>query len=294
MKKGILTLVFAVAFLFTGVMGVNAEEYGLEALGKLATEGGSLEIKAGDTIKVGEDVYVGDSEIALMNVTEGTATLTNKSGRIEIVLKGTAEVKGSKVIMQLPLQNSTLSIDLIVNEGSTLNVNGRMALPTGTKGTLVNNGTVNINGSLEVRADATYTGEGVTNLTGNFVIYGETNTLGTAKITLGEKGTVYSNADVTANLTYVEGFEAAPLETKVYKSITDEVGEKTFTNGYTTVKTEVEEPTEEPTEEVKDEETKDEVKDEEKNPQTSDGIVLTFVALAISGAVAIIAKKKLA
>ena len=44
MKKGILTLVFAVAFLFTGVMGVNAEEYGLEALGKLATEGGSLEI----------------------------------------------------------------------------------------------------------------------------------------------------------------------------------------------------------------------------------------------------------
>ena len=133
MKKGILTLVFAVAFLFTGVMGVNAEEYGLEALAKLATEGGSLEIKAGDTIKVGEDVYVGDSEIALMNVTEGTATLTNKSGRIEIVLKGTAEVKGSKVIMQLPLQNSTLSIDLIVNEGSTLNVNGRMALPTGSK-----------------------------------------------------------------------------------------------------------------------------------------------------------------
>ena len=154
---------------------------------KLATEGGSLEIKAGDTIKVGEDVSVGDSEVALMNVTEETA-----------------------------------------------------------------------------------------------------------KITLGEKGTVYSNADVTANLTYVEGFEAAPLETKVYKSITDEVGEKTFTNGYTTVKTEVEEPTEEPTEEVKDEETKDEVKDEEKNPQTSDGIVLTFIALAISGAVAIIAKKKLA
>ena len=155
---------------------------------------------------------------------------------------------------------------------------------------VVNNGTVNINGSLEVRADATYKGAGVTNLTGNFVIYGETNTLGTTKITLGEKGTVYSNADVTANLTYVEGFEAAPLETKVYKSITDEVGEKTFTNGYTTVKTEVEEPTEEPTEEVKDEETKD----EEKNPQTSDGIVLTFIALAISGAVAIIAKKKLA
>lgn len=132
---------------------------------KLATEGGYLEIKAGDTIKVGEDVSVGDSEVALMNVTEETA-----------------------------------------------------------------------------------------------------------------------------NLTYVEGFESAPLETKVYKSITDEVGEKTFTNGYTTVKTEVEEPTEE----VKDEETKDEVKDEEKNPQTSDGIVLTFVALAISGAVAIIAKKKLA
>ena len=30
---------------------------------KLATEGGSLEIKAGDTIKVGEDVSVGDSEV---------------------------------------------------------------------------------------------------------------------------------------------------------------------------------------------------------------------------------------
>lgn len=39
---------------------------------------------------------------------------------------------------------------------------------------------------------------------------------------------------------------------------------------------------------------KDEVKDEEVNPKTSDGIILTISALAISGIVAVIAKKKLA
>ena len=193
--------------------------------------------------------------------------------------------------MQLPLQNSTLPIDLVVDEGSTLNVNGRMALPTGTKGSLVNNGTVNISGSLEVRADATYTGAGVNNLTGNLVIYGQINPLGTAKITLGEKGTVYSNADVTANLTYVKGFEAVSLETKVYSSITDVVGKQTFTNGYTTVKTEVEEPAEE----VKDEEkVENEVKDEVENPKTSDGIMLVSMALAVSTGLVIVARKKLA
>lgn len=42
------------------------------------------------------------------------------------------------------------------------------------------------------------------------------------------------------------------------------------------------------------EENKDEIKDEEVNPKTSDGIILTASALAISGIVAIIAKKKLA
>ena len=293
MKKALKMILglFVGAFMVVPFMGVNAEEYGLEALAKLAIEGGSLEIKAGDIIKVGEDVYVGDSEVALMNVIDGTATLTNKNGRIEIVLKGTAEVKGSKVIMQLPLQNSTLPIDLVVDEGSTLNVNGRMALPTGTKGSLVNNGTVNISGSLEVRADATYTGAGVNNLTGNLVIYGQINPLGTAKITLGEKGTVYSNADVTANLTYVKGFEAVSLETKVYSSITDVVGKQTFTNGYTTVKTEVEEPAEE----VKDEEkVENEVKDEVENPKTSDGIMLVSMALAVSTGLVIVARKKLA
>lgn len=42
------------------------------------------------------------------------------------------------------------------------------------------------------------------------------------------------------------------------------------------------------------EENKDEVKDEEVNPKTSDGIILTVSALAISAIVAVIAKKKLA
>ena len=49
-----------------------------------------------------------------------------------------------------------------------------------------------------------------------------------------------------------------------------------------------------PEEPVETEKTKEEIKDEVENPKTSDGIILTISALAISGVIAFVAKKKLA
>ena len=49
-----------------------------------------------------------------------------------------------------------------------------------------------------------------------------------------------------------------------------------------------------PEEPVETEEPQEEIKDEVENPKTSDGIILTISALAISGVIAFVAKKKLA
>lgn len=293
MKKGILTFAFAIAFLFTGIMGVNAADY-TEASSEvtaLMTGTAPLELKAGDTVTLNSLPFVGKD--GYVEVKEGTLTISNKAGRYLMTVNKDSVVEANHK-KNLMYYQDLMVIDLTVEEGATLDINGGMALTTGHPVTLTNNGTVNVNGNLEIRTASHYTGTGALNVYGNVAVYGADgkNIDDNVRFNIYENGNVYSEADLTGKL--ISGLADNDEYTyevvdnnKTYTSISPDVNvDNTFEYGYTLNKTAVEKPAEDVTE--------DPVKDETENPKTSDGIILTISALAVSGMVALIAKKKLA
>lgn len=279
-------LVFGLCLMPFG--GVHAEEY--DDTTAAAILGGTPQtFKAGDTFTafgydlIGEDGYI--------NITEGTVTVAKEGNGITMTVDGTAETRHMKNLMFVSYGDTSLPINMVVNEGAVFNLYGNMALTTGTPTTFTNNGTVNIVGNLEVRSASTYTGTGVTNLYGNISLYGESGLQ--VKVNMFEHANVYSTiVDVKDNLVVAQAdtdeFTYALGENdKKHTSISGDAVSSDFAYGYTLVKTAVE--TDEPTEDVK-----DEVKDEAENPKTSDGIMITVAVLAASAVIAVIARKKLA
>ena len=238
------------------------------------------------------------------------------NGRFTITLNGEATINtGKQFIMQLEFNPgtgvTTYPVTLNVPEGSTLNVLGNLAIPSGSEGLLNNAGTLNVSGNLEVRNDGTLTSTGAFNLTGNLAVYGDG--LGTSVVNVFEDANVYSQVDLASNITIAEqntteGFTWNLVDnSKEYTSFTDSVGTVTFAYGYTldliedtpTVPEEpVEEPitptdpVEEPTEPTEPETPVEDV----ENPSTLDNIQLFMGlgALSVIGisATAIVLKKR--
>lgn len=280
---------FVCAFMVVPFMGVKAaENYTENDINALLTPGGKMTLNEDDTLTVKGTKLIGSD--GYFDIDSGKITFENVNGRVSMTVDGTVISRSLKNLMFFNYGGVNVPIDLTVNEGATLNISGNMALTTGTPVTLTNNGTVNIEGILEVRSGSTYTGSGVTNLYGTLAIYGaEGGNLTDSKITLFDKANVYSESDVTSNLVIGEAdtdeYKWSIGENgKSYVSISPDVSNN-FGFGYTLTKTMV------PAEETEPEE---EVKDEVENPKTSDGIMIVVSALAASAVVAIIAKKKLA
>lgn len=281
------TLVLGVCLMPFG--NVKAADYtddtALEIMG-----GTPKEFLAGDTFTalgeklIGEDGYI--------NITEGKVLVAFDGNGITMTVDGVAETRHMKNLMYVTYNSQKYPINIVVNEGSTFNLYGNMALTTGAPTTFTNNGTVNIVGNLEVRSASTYMGTGVTNLYGNISVYGESGLQ--VKVNVFENANVYSTVvDVKDNLVVAQKdsdkFTYALGENdKTHASISGDAVSSDFAYGYTLIKTPV--SITEPSEDVKDEDVKDEV----DNPKTSDGIMITFATLALSVVVVFIARKKLA
>ena len=309
LKKGLSILTFAFVMVISlSVVNVNAADYDLATEMASLQAGNPLEINVGDTLTYGDEEWVGRN--GRLNVTSGTLTITYNDGgtpgmtvitddMVNFTVDGITVVNPDKrFIVQADLSSVypgvIIPINLTVNEGAQLYVNGRLAMPSGANSVLVNNGTVNVNGNLEIRTASHYTGTGALNVYGNVAVYGADgkNIDDNVRFNIYENGNVYSEADLTGKL--ISGLADNDEYTyevvdnnKTYTSISPDVNvDNTFEYGYTLNKTAVEKPAEDVTEEP--------VKDETENPKTSDGIILTISALAVSGMVALIAKKKLA
>ena len=293
MKKGILTFVFAIAFLFTGIMGVNAAEYteNSSEVTALMTGTAPLELKAGDTVTLGTLPFVGKN--GYVEVKEGTLTISKTNDRYLMTVNKDSVVEANHE-KNLMYYQDLMVIDLSVEEGATLDINGGMALTSGHPVTLTNNGTINVNGNLEIRTNSHYTGTGAINVFGNLAVYGvDGSNIGeNVRFNIYENGNVYSETDLTGKL--ISGLADNDEYTykvidnnKTYTSISPDVNvDNTFEYGYTLNKTAIEKPAEEIKEEP--------VKDETENPKTSDGIMIAFGLLAVSIVTVVIAKKKLA
>ena len=286
-KLGLFIGTFVLGLCLMPFGNVKAADYtddtALEIMG-----GSPKEFVAGDTFTalgeklIGEDGYI--------NITEGKVTVAFENNSVTMTVDGTAETRHMKNLMYVTYNNKKIPINIVVNEGSTFNLYGNMALTTGAPTTFTNNGTVNIVGNLEIRSASTYMGTGVTNLHGNISVYGE-NGLQT-KVNMFEYANVYSAlVDVKDNLVVAQEnndkFTYALGENdKTHTSISGDAVSSDFAYGYTLIETPV--STTEPSED------KEEVKDEVENPKTSDGIMITFATLALSTLVVFVARKKLA
>ncbi len=282
MKKFIFILSFTF-MMFLGINNVKATDIDFADVKDDLLRGNPVEVTASDTLTFQGETWIGnDGRITL---TSGKATLQYTNSYVNITLDGDASInKGKQFILQLDLGSSNiLPVKLIINSDMTLNIDGSLAIPSGSKGILVNNGTVNINGNLEVRSNGTYESTGQTNLYGNLAFYRTDNNIGNIKITMYENGNVYSQSEIKDNLVIGEKntdnyiWEITNNDKK-YTSITANL-DSNFTYGYTLAKQTINDPM------IDD---KNDNSNNIENPQTSDNILI-YVALAIIAVLGIIA-----
>ena len=198
------------ALAIVGVGKVNALEFDDIIADLMAPEGYDIGSTSEEIVFEGE-TWIGEN--GRITIKEGNVNVKLDAANevVNIVVDKDSEVvinEGKQFIMQLPYNGKTYQIQLTISEGATLNVDGALAVPTGSKGILTNDGTINVNGRLEVRSDGVYTGKGITN--------------------------IYSQVDVSdlvkIGATAPEGYITTVLEdtNKEYTSITDTVGTVEF------------------------------------------------------------------
>ena len=281
MKKFIFILSFTF-MMFLGINNVKATDIDFADVKDDLLRGNPVEVTASDTLTFQGETWIGnDGRITL---TSGKATLQYTNSYVNITLDGDASInKGKQFILQLDLGSSNiLPVKLIINSDMTLNIDGSLAIPSGSKGILVNNGTVNINGNLEVRSNGTYESTGQTNLYGNLAFYRTDNNIGNIKIMMYENGNVYSQSEIKDNLVIGEKntdnyiWEITNNDKK-YTSITANL-DSNFIYGYTLAKQTINDPM------IDD---KNDNSNNIENPQTSDNILI-YVALAIIAVLGII------
>ena len=308
LKKGLFTLSFTfVMVMALGVVNVNAQEYNLMDEMSNLMAGNPLEINVGDTLTYGDEEWVGRN--GRLNVTSGTLTITYNDGgtpgmtvitddMVNFTVDGITVVNPDKrFIVQADLSSVypdvIIPINLTVNEGAQLYVNGRLAMPSGANSVLVNNGTVNVSeaGTMELRDRANiYQGDGELLVFGKLAMYGNSGSnINDHTIKLYAPGVVYSAFDIVDNIVvgnmsseYIQ-FSLIEAEDKSYESTSDNVGLQEFSYAYTVISEQIKDFPEVPVTPEEDTTTEEGTSTENvENPETSDGILL-FLGLTVVG-----------
>ena len=308
LKKGLFTLSFAfIMVMVLGVVNVNAADYDLATEMASLQAGNPLEINVGDTLTYGDEEWIGRN--GRLNVTSGTLTITYNDGgtpgmtvitddMVNFTVDGITVVNPDKrFIVQADLSSVypdvIIPINLTVNEGAQLYVNGRLAMPSGANSVLVNNGTVNVSeaGTMELRDRANiYQGDGELLVFGKLAMYGNSGSnINDHTIKLYAPGVVYSAFDIVDNIVvgnmsseYIQ-FSLIEAEDKSYESTTDIVGLQEFNYAYTVISEQIKDFPEVPVTPEEDTTTEEVTSTENvENPETSDGIAL-FLGLTIVG-----------
>ncbi len=285
-------LVLATGILATALVGidsVNAKEYTEADFMDLITN--STEITSADTLTVSGSTYIGADGSFTINDGSVTFSLDTSTGTNRILMTVDGDVvlnENEKFFVKIPdaLEATATGANiegfsLLVNKDSVFDIDGTVIIPNVGNGKFTNNGTVNVNGAVELRSLGNYTSTGTTNVFGKFVAYGidGTNLDKGVKFTLNNTGAVYSDFEISLDnfVSATDGMKVAEATVKDYDSVTDTVvtasGNNTFKYGYELTKVEDTTPTQ-PTEDND----KTPVEDEKvENPQTFDGITTAFV-----------------
>ena len=289
LKKGLSILTFAFVMVISlSVVNVNAAEIKLEDKFDEFLGGTALTITKDDTLTYDGETWIGEN--GRISLISGDVTLKYENNVVNITTNDSVSIVngGKQFIMQIDKGGAILPVKLTNSKGSTLNVEGTLAIPAGSKGVLINEGTVNVYGNLEIRSSGTYTSTGTTNVYGNVAVLAGANTsgnIGNSIFTLYENGNIYSEKeDISLNVANGLGdaYEIVS-NNKHYVGNTTDPKEADCEYGYTLQAKEVEEVPVVPGEdETTQNNPTEEVKNEEVNPETSDGILL-FLGLTVVG-----------
>lgn len=289
LKKGLSILTFAFVMVISlSVVNVNAAEIKLEDKLTELESGTALTITKDDTLTFTGETWIGEN--GRISLVSGDVTLKYENNVVNITTNNTVSVVngGKQFIMQIDKGSGILPVKLTNSENSTLNVEGTLAIPAGSKGVLINEGTVNVYGNLEIRSSGTYTSTGTTNVYGNVAVLADADTsgnIGDSIFTLYKNGNIYSEKeDISSNI--VNGLEDTyeiVSNDKHYVGNTTKPLDRDCEYGYTLQAKEVEEVPVVPGEDENvSDNPKEEVSEEVANPETSDGILL-FLGLTVVG-----------
>ena len=289
LKKGLSILTFAFVMVISlSVVNVNAAEIKLEDKLTELQGGTALTITKDDTLTFAGETWIGEN--GRISLVSGDVTLKYENNVVNITTNNTVSVVngGKQFIMQIDTGRGILPVKLTNSENSTLTVEGTLAIPAGSKGVLINEGTVNVNGNLEIRSSGTYTSTGTTNVYGNVAVLADGTTsanIGDSIFTLYKNGNIYSEKeDISSNI--VNGLEDTyeiVSNDKHYVGDTTTPLDRDCEYGYTLQAKEVEEVPVVPGEDENvSDNPKEEVSEEVANPETSDGILL-FLSLTVVG-----------
>ena len=291
LKKGLSILTFAFVMVISlSVVNVNAEEIKLEDKLTELMDGTALTITKDDTLTYASETWIGEN--GRISLVSGDVTLKYENNVVNITTNNTVSIVngGKQFIMQIDagIGIGPLSVKLTNSENSTLNVEGTLAIPAGSKGVLINEGTVNVYGNLEIRSSGTYTSTGTTKVYGNVAVLADGTTsanIGDSIFTLYKNGNIYSEKeDISSNI--VNGLEDTyeiVSNDKHYVGNTTTPLDRDCEYGYTLQAKEVEEVPVVPGEDENvSDNPKEEVSEEVANPETSDGILL-FLGLTVVG-----------
>ena len=292
LKKRLSILTFAFVMVISlSVVNVDAADYKFDEIQDDFLGGTEYTLTADDNLIFGDETLIGRDGRATI-AEGGSATLKYEDGVVNATFNGNATINGGSTFFQyVDLGITTIPINLTISENSVLDILGTLVVPTSNGGsTLINNGEIRINGggALELRGSAKYQGTGDLIVYDTLAIYGSSgNNIGDAVISLAESGSVYSEADVSANIIPYSTandsttYEVIANENKNYTSVSPKMISE-FPYAYAVKAQDVEEIPVIPGEDITDTNTPVEEVSTEENPETSDGIVL-FLGLTIVG-----------
>ena len=150
-KKGILGLMAFIMVMLVCTMNVSAKAFE-DIISDLMDVDGYTINATDEALTYGGEEWIGPNGRITIDSGSATLLLDIATQRFTITLNGEATINtGKQFIMQLEFNPgtgvTTYPVTLNVPEGSTLNVLGNLAIPSGSEGLLNNAGTLNVSGN---------------------------------------------------------------------------------------------------------------------------------------------------
>lgn len=198
--------------------------------GDLHFQGGAKATYAGVSILGGSDPYLtlAESGSATLNVSDanvdGTASLSLDNG------SATVNTNLKAFLVSSDSTGNIIPFKITTAAGTTLTIPAGKALSIPNGGSLTANGTLNVNGALELHSASQFTGKA--NVYRIVAVYGDNVIQTGSDLKLSATGSrVLAQSDISAMVSSISGKTDAT--DKTYTSIVDAVGEVTFANGWT-------------------------------------------------------------